>query len=269
MTTDTEHPSTNPETHPNPNQATASSPRTRAFRARVRNGKIARLHKLQRDLVNRMLHNHVPYAHIVEALEACDILVTERNVSNWRCRGGYQEWCLEQERQLQLSRLQDDVTDYLRKHDATQLPEVGLQVASTHLTHLLLQPDTAEQLAADPRKYSRVVDMLCHLSTQIQSLQKDRNVEIRNIALPGSPEQFKHQVEKQVDATRRIYSSQIRDGSIDPEIPHRNELPPRDELPFQNLRPLTTSTFDMWAKTAEARTKYAALPEPQPQPAKK
>src|SRR5438874_2401337 len=43
--------------------------RLRASRPHVRNGKIARLPKLERDMVNRMLHNNVPYRQIVGALE--------------------------------------------------------------------------------------------------------------------------------------------------------------------------------------------------------
>src|SRR5207253_4376699 len=63
----------------------------RASGSHGRNGKIARLPKLERDMVNRMLHNHVPYPRIVAALDELEIKVTERNISNWKTRGGYQE----------------------------------------------------------------------------------------------------------------------------------------------------------------------------------
>jgi len=122
----------------------------RDTRAHIRNGKIARLHKLERDMVNRMLHNHVPYSKIVGALEELRIKVTERNVSNWGTRGGYKEWCAEQERQLHLSRLQDNLTDCLRKNDAGQLPEVGLQVAATQLSLMLLQPEAIRYRTNSP-----------------------------------------------------------------------------------------------------------------------
>src|SRR5438067_11820917 len=69
----------------------------RASSTRVRNGKIARLPKLERDLVNRMLYNNIPHRHIVGALDELQIQVTERNISNWKTRGGYKEWCAEQE----------------------------------------------------------------------------------------------------------------------------------------------------------------------------
>jgi hypothetical protein len=73
----------------------------------ARKGKIARLPKLHRDMVNRMLQNNIPHSKIVDALGDLDVFVTERNVSNWRTRGGYKEWCLEQERQFQLAHMQD------------------------------------------------------------------------------------------------------------------------------------------------------------------
>src|SRR5437867_2372633 len=220
------HPASNMERSPSSIQLRASCPH-------FRNGKIARLPKLERDLVNRMLHNHVPYAKIVGALDELGINVTERNVSNWKTRGGYQEWCAEQERQINLSRLQDNLVDYLRKNDAGQLPEVGLQVAATQLSNMLLQPDTVQQLAAEPEKYSKVVDMLCRLSTHIQTLQKDRDEAVRKASYRHTAEYLKRENEKEVESTRRVYSSKIGKGPRDPEIPNRNDMPKRDELPLR------------------------------------
>src|SRR5437867_1480355 len=66
-----------------------------------RNGKIAHLPYLERDMVNRMLRNNLPHSAIVAALEEHGFRVTVRNVSNWKTRGGYKEWCLEQDRALE------------------------------------------------------------------------------------------------------------------------------------------------------------------------
>src|SRR5947209_15976913 len=163
----------------------------RSASSRIRNGKIARLPKLERDMVNRLLFNNIPYSRIVDALGEHSITVTQRNISNWKTRGGYKEWCAEQERQVQLSLVQDDLTDYLRKNDAGQLSEVGLQVAATQLSLSLLRPETAQQLAAEPQKYAQVVDMLCRLSIQIQSLQKSRDESAKNAARRGTSEHLK------------------------------------------------------------------------------
>ena len=245
------------------NPASAFDPR--ASSPHMRNGKIARLPKLERDMVNRMLHNHVPYPKIVAALDELGINVTQRNVSNWKTRGGYKEWCDEQEHQLNLSRLQDNLVDYLRKNDAGQLPEVGLQVAATQLSHMLLQPDTVQQLTAEPEKYSKVVDMLCRLSTHIQSLQKDRNDAVRKAAIRDTSEFIKREDEQEVETVRQVYTSQ-RGRRPGEDIPHRNELPKRDELPFRE--PLPKVNFqELFAQMNGAGRSRPALPAPQPKPA--
>ena len=234
----------------------------------IRNGKIARLPKLERDMVNRMLFNHIPYAKIVGALGEHGIYVTQRNVSNWKTRGGYKEWCSEQERQLQLSSVQDHLTDYLRKNDAGQLPEVGLQVAATQLSLSLLRPETAQQLAADPQKYSQVVDMLCRLSTQIQALQKDRNEAVKKAAIRNTSEHLKRQEEEDVEITRSVYSSKLGERPGD-EIPHRNDLPRRDELPFQEPPPKGPTFREIMEHMSKTSRSKAALPAPHPKPAEK
>src|SRR5882672_3804015 len=203
----------------------------------VRKGKIARLPKLERALVNRMLQNNIPSSNIVGALDDLGIRVTQRNISNWRTRGGYKDWCVEQEHQLRLSLMQDNLTDYLRKNNAGQLPEVGLQVAATQLSSMLLQPEAIQHLTAEPEKYSKVVDMLCRLATHIQSLQKDRDESVKKAAIRGTSEQLKREDEQAVEEVRRAFTDKIGDGQREPDVPHRNELPRRDELPFREPPP--------------------------------
>src|ERR1043165_1908253 len=67
-----------------------------SIRPRTRNGKVARLPYAVRDMINRMLRNNIPHSQIVEALEELNFRVTERNISNWKTRGGYRDWCLAQ-----------------------------------------------------------------------------------------------------------------------------------------------------------------------------
>jgi hypothetical protein len=148
---------------------------TRASKPRTRNGKIARLPYDLRDMINRMLRNNIPHSRIVAALDEHNIKVTERNVSNWKTRGGYRDWYIEQDCALHTRLLQNNLTEHLRTHDASQLPEVGLQLAATQLSQLFLQPDIQQQLTSDPDKYARAIALLCRLSRQIHNLQKDRD----------------------------------------------------------------------------------------------
>src|SRR5688572_4376286 len=85
---------------------------------RTRNGKIARLPKVHRDMVNRMLFNNIPPANIVGALEELGYTVTRRNISNWKTRGGYHEWRLAQEHAVQTRLRMDNFTGSLRKDNA-------------------------------------------------------------------------------------------------------------------------------------------------------
>jgi hypothetical protein len=268
-----EHRSASIETRPVGSQSVANIPESgvvnRASKPHCRNGKIARLPKLERDMVNRLLRNNIPHSKIVEALGHHEIYVTQRNISNWRTRGGYKEWCAEQEQQLRLSLLQDHLTDYLRKNDAGQLPEVGLQVASTQLSLMLLQPDAARQLAADPKKYAEVVDMLCRLSTQIQALQKDRNEAVERGSRRDTAERLKRKKEEEVEITRKLYSAErLGQSAYEEDIPHRNELPPRDELPFQEPPPKPPSFMEILKHMSQPKASVPALPAPKPQLAK-
>jgi hypothetical protein len=204
----------------------------------MRNGKIARLPKLERDLVNKLLHNHIPYSKIVSALEQRGITVTERNISNWRTRGGYQEWCAEQENQLRLAHLQDHLTDYLRKHDAQQLPEVGLQVASTQLTSLLMNPQTAAPLLANPDKYAKIIESLDKCSVRLNELQKDRYETVRRAGIRDTIPNLRREEEKAVEVLRKIASAEkLGKSAYEDDIPHRNDLPPRDEMPYRQPGP--------------------------------
>ena len=237
----------------------------RASHCRIRNGKIAHLPKLERDMVNRMLHNHVAYSKIVGALDELQINVTERNVSNWKTRGGYKEWCVEQERQINLSRLQDNLTDYLRKNDAGQLPEVGLQIAATQLSQMLLRPDAVQKLTAEPERYSKVVEMLCRLATHIQSLQKDRDEAVKRASHRHTLEFIKREDAEFMDQLRQTYTGKIGNSAREPDIPHRNELPRRDELPFREPDPKRPTFLEQmeYARKTE-RTIFGSPLKPNP-----
>ena len=241
---------------PNPYELSVFSPpaAANALCRRHRTGKVARLPKLERDLVNKLLHNHVPYSKIVWALSERDITVTERNISNWRTRGGYQDWCAEQENQVRLAHVQDHLTDYLRKHDAQQLPEVGLQVAATQLTSLLLNPHTSAPLLADPAKYAKIVAMLDQCSVRLAELQTERYDTLRRSHIKDTTPNLRWKEEESVEGLRQIASAaKLGKSAYEEDVPHRNDLPPREEMPRHE-----SQTFgDMILKTLAARSNKA------------
>jgi len=66
--------------------------------------------------------------------------------------------------------------------------------------------------------------MLCRLSTQIHSLQKDRDEHVQTYS-KGNPAREKFKDEELIENVRMVYSSKIGNGPRDPDIPHRNYLP--------------------------------------------
>jgi hypothetical protein len=191
---------------------------------RARHGKIARLPYPERDMVNRMLRDNIPYSSIVEALAEIGIRVTERNVSNWKTRGGYHDWRAEQDRAVDARLLQDNLTEYLRKDDAAELPEVGLQLAATQLSHFFTKPETQQQLATDPEKYARTISVLCRLAGQIQSPQKDRDVTAKKLG--QNPARDKQEAEEEVENVRSVYSAaRLGKSGNEANIPRRNYMP--------------------------------------------
>jgi hypothetical protein len=199
-------------------------------RRKPRNGKIARLPKPVRDVVNRMLFNRIPQERIVAALDEIEIHVTQRNISNWKTRGGYREWRLAQEHAIQLHLHQDNLVDLIRRHDGSELPEVGLQAAATQLSQFFLTPAAAQLLASDPKAYDLRVATLARISSQLKALQKYRDDCARNLGYEHDPARIRHETNGELEKLRQNCSSEIGESARDPDIPHRNELPNRDEL---------------------------------------
>ncbi len=192
----------------------------------TRNGKIARLPYLERDMVNRLLRNNISHAMIVGALEEHGIRVTVRNVSNWKTRGGYQEWRHEQDRALELRLRQDNLLEFLRKGDASQLPEIGLQLAATQISEFFLKPEAQQELAANPEKHARTVTILCRLASQIHTLQKYRDASAKELGSKFHPERIKRENEAVVETTREVYSAEKLAETIhERDLPHRNYIP--------------------------------------------
>src|SRR6266436_9802585 len=81
-----------------------------------RNGKIARLPKETRDMINRMLDDGIPYHIIIDELGEAGEGLNTQNLTNWK-QGGYQEWVKNQEL-IERTRAQTEhAIDLLRETD--------------------------------------------------------------------------------------------------------------------------------------------------------
>jgi hypothetical protein len=177
-----------------------------------------------------MLFHHIPQEHIVEALEEIGIKITQSNLSNWKTHGGYREWCLAQDYAIQLHQHQDNLVDSLRRHDASELSEVGLQAAATQLSRFFLTAHAAQLLASNPEEYDRRVSMLSRISAQLKGLQKYRDDCAKELGYKHNPERIRHETKEELEKLRYDWSRTIGNSAKDPDIPHRNELPKFGEL---------------------------------------
>jgi len=197
--------------------STGSTPKQKSRRR----GRVASLPKLHRDMVNRMLWNGLHYKNIVGALSEVGYILTERNISNW-ATGGYLEWRLEQEAVIENRLDQDHLLDFLRREDAPELPEVGLQAAATCLSQVLLRKLAhAEDPEANLDNYSRMIDLLCRLNREISTTQKHRDDAQRTLGREHDPVSVKDFQKVEAIEMERFYS----DPPPDAELP-RPEVPP-------------------------------------------
>jgi len=193
---------------------------------KIRNGKIARLPFLERDMVNRMLRDHIPYEKIVGALDEHGIQVTERNVSNWKTRGGYKAWAAEQDSAITNRLAQDNVLEHLRKSDASQLAEIGLQIAATNLSQFFLKPENQQNLATNPATCRQPIADACRLARHIQALQEYRDDCAKELGYKYNPERVRRKYERGFEITREVYSAaKIPNSPREPLIPRHNYIP--------------------------------------------
>jgi len=206
---------------------TASGTTSLEPRAKIkhrRKGRVASLPKVQRDMVNRMLWNGVPYKNIVAALDDAGFTLIERNISNW-ATGGYVEWRLEQEAVLENRLNQDHLLDFLRRDDAPELPEVGLQAAATRLSQVLLQKlARSDDPEANLDNFSRLIDIQCRLNREITATQKARDDSRRTLGREYDPVLVKDVEQVGAIEMERSYSnphpgSKLEKPAVPPLLP--------------------------------------------------
>jgi hypothetical protein len=135
-----------------------------------RNGKIARLPKETRDMINRMLDDGIPYHVIIDELGEAGEGLNAQNLTNWK-QGGYQDWVKSQEL-IELTRAQTETAiDLLRQTDgaasAAKVVEACHLVGSTQLLHALLDhgDEAVKKLLVDnPDTYIRILNVVCRLA---------------------------------------------------------------------------------------------------------
>jgi hypothetical protein len=131
-----------------------------------RKGKIARLSKEWRDVVNLMLLDGATYIEVVEKLATAGFDVNDENVRNWN-DGGYQDWLKEQERFEDMRFKREFALELVKENEGSVVHEAGLQVAASQIYELLTDFDVESlktALKSDPENYSRLVNAMSKLS---------------------------------------------------------------------------------------------------------
>lgn len=137
--------------------------------ARRRTGKIARLPKVLRDLVNTMIRDGVPYPEIIQNLGDAGTGLRQLNVSRWK-QGGFQDWLKEQQRLEAMGSKRQFALDVIRQHPPNQAHQANLELAASQIYELLTDLDLAtlkEKLTTGaPDQYTHIVNALSRLSEE-------------------------------------------------------------------------------------------------------
>src|SRR5213594_3286724 len=100
--------------------------------------------------------------------------------------------------------------DFLRRDDAQELPEFGLQAAATRLSQVLLQKlARADDPEAQIDNYSKLVDLLVRLNREIGVTQKQRDDSRRTLGREYDPTRVKDAEEISVIENERFYSNRL------------------------------------------------------------
>jgi hypothetical protein len=132
----------------------------------ARRGKIARLPREKRELVNRMLLDGATFEQIKEALGEDGKDLIDQNLTNWR-QGGYQDWLREQERLEEMRLKREFALRVVQENEGSLVHEAGMQIAAAQIYEILNEFDLSklkEEIQADPANFSRLINALAKLS---------------------------------------------------------------------------------------------------------
>ena len=165
-----------------------------------RNGKIARLPKPTRDMINHMLDDGLPYHVIIDELGEAGEGLNAQNLTNWK-QGGYQDWLKHQELIERVKAQVEAATDLLRETgnlDTSKIYEACHLVAAVQLFDGLLEygEEALKKILMDkPATYISLLNVVCNLANSGLRYDKHRLLVSRLLSAgpssQGSSSQFK------------------------------------------------------------------------------
>src|SRR5262245_56719801 len=144
-----------------------------------RNGKIARLPKPTRDMINRMLDDGLPAVVIIDELGEAGHGLNPQNLTNW-VQGGYQDYLKEQQ-SIERAKAQMEFAIELLSEtgdtDPDQIHRATNLVAAHQLFDAIFQHggQAVRQMLKDkPQTYFTVINTLCSLSNSALRVERNR-----------------------------------------------------------------------------------------------
>ena len=110
---------------------------------------------------------------------------------------------------------QDHLVDNLRREDASELPEVGLQAAATRISQILVQKTAcAADVEANIGTFSEMVDVLCRLNREIAIMQKQSDDSRRTLGPAYASARVKNEDQLAAIEFERFYSNPPADSTL-------------------------------------------------------
>jgi hypothetical protein len=134
-----------------------------------RNGKIARLPKATRDMINRMLDDSLSYHVIIDELGEAGEGLNTQNLTNWK-QGGYQDYLKHQETIDRAKAQMEAATDFLRETgdlEASQINEACNKIAALQFFEVMWRHGDKflkKAFAANPEKYITILNTVCSVA---------------------------------------------------------------------------------------------------------
>ena len=143
-----------------------------------RTGKIARLPREARELLNLMLRDGTPYALISKKMAETGHKISENNLSRWHTGGGYADWLREQSCLEEVRLRLDFANEIVHEKNVDLIDAASLPVAVTRLYTLLMTFDPSQlssHIANQPLAYTRILNALCKLTEASIKCERHRS----------------------------------------------------------------------------------------------
>jgi len=146
-----------------------------------RKGKVARLPKDIRELINVMLADGVTYRAIAGKIAEHGYRLSPDSLSNWYA-GGYQDWLKHQGWLEEMRARLDFASEIVQENNSELIDSASLRVAVMRMYRLLLAFDPAVlcgKIAEQPGAYARLLSVLCKLTDEAVKLERRREEKAR------------------------------------------------------------------------------------------